>query len=518
MYNGRIHEMTIDEITTVLNSGKYVSSTSKKMMQDRLEYLYRNGRYSAINDSLNSTIRNVKLDANKKPSVKIASLESFPSLGETISPPKTSKKKMNFSRIINPDQNDSIFENDTVRLDFFDIIKLYDDYGIYRIKLYFDILQKKIWLLDSIRIAKNNKAHKFEQHFDYKKLVFVKDMMEQCINIWNHLERQTHYVDVMAQTIETCIVNLKADTFTENIIFDNMKYLLDHHNSATFKDELFFYEYNIYLDAYQKILDDINHIINAISNCQKNRTVNGMKHQMIIVKKLQQNILTLQNTIVRDFDPHIDCQYYAVLQNDGDHIVSKGIFKHEYFDCTDRINTSFNKLDISDSYLRIMTLEQFDLFFDYPLEIDCTNFFCINLALHDNMTRLFYVYYDFVDQIPFQKGTLEISNVPAGTPVMTSIIVNNKQKTDETPTMKPKPQIHINNWLQTRTTNSLYTLRQNEYDNLDPALQDAYDISETDQNIFYTDYAFQELMTHNPSLITPSMLRSFRHLACATSR
>lgn len=460
-----IEKMTINDINKELHSGKFISATKKKIFQDRLEYLKTTNKF-VIKDP--------------KPKKKSISNQLFPTLGDNCIPIK--KNVIDYS-MIGKIPDESLNLNNTIVIQYDDIINVYDYFAIYRIKLHLVSLRNKIHILNEIRKVRNIRSSLFDEHFKYPKLLQDESLFRECIHKCFGLEHIITFMEYLSNLSN--IINETYITKQFNIIYD----ILD-----TCK---------IWKHFSQKMCA----IHLAIVDLEYS------KYENHVLKKIIDDTRKLQNEIIDEFDPVMKCNYFVNIKNDGT-IIPYGISSDYYVDCDDEITSYPPCCNIPKSYLVHLTLDDLTSYFNEKYHMDeFKNFIMLTVAYKE-----LYIRYELIDPINFTKGELKIEGEPNNS-YFTSMIINNKIVDDEDKekVIQKSSNCNMHLWLRDNV-DPIHYLDEMEYDNLDDDLQNAYSLMETNQNIFYVDYLFNELHQKYPLVVKPSMVMPFRKLAYTTSR
>jgi len=421
---------TEEDIKKILNSGVFMTSTKRKLLQDRLEFLRKN---------------NVNVKVPTKLDIK-----DFPMVGPTLVESTQKTLELNYSNIISDNQSPTKNQN-IIDIDYQEVIDLFDYFAIYRLKLYQNTLRQKIHLLNEIQKNKNPLGNQFKLLFEYEKMVNNEKIISTCILICTGL------------------------------------YHLSQKNDLYINNEI------------KKLLNDLTELEPNIK-------------QYIEKFEIDNLIEIFQNNLINYFDLKYSTQKVEYLVNIiRGKMIPIAVYSTYIVDCNDEINCS-SEYDIYEKYfLKNITSEQLHKIFNQKLDIaDYNNLFLISINGRD-----FYVRYE----ADSHHKKVQIINNGVYVPCLVSYVseIKTNQKDQHIYNFPKINKKIFNNWLR-RKINDLYYIDEQEYQNLDQSLQNAYSLEETHQNIFYIDYIFNHISQQYPSICRPQMLSSFKQLAFETSR
>lgn len=167
--NNAIDNLTVDEIRNILNSGIFLTSTKRKVFQDRLEFLSRQSSFSN----------------NKNPKViqqnnsKGLTTREFPELVSQSKKQQNKTQIMDYSDLLQGTVTPEV--SNIININYDDVVELFHYFAEYRIKLYLVTLRYKISLLKSVNDPLKN-------CFEYDKLVKQENIIHNCILICTCLD------------------------------------------------------------------------------------------------------------------------------------------------------------------------------------------------------------------------------------------------------------------------------------------------------------------------------------------
>ena len=592
----RPSDLVGEEIIAYLNSGKYISGTTRRMLEEKLEREKRTnkygGSYSSSNTSsnTNSNERSTssgssnfnrfrflnQIEPPKKiEPVKKIKTEEFPTLGSK--PDINEKKKVSpltdrkpflpliynkeckpipiktdtlttesnvqpiIQPVIQPDiiqpsidygilikkntdwvpdvVTNELFVGDKFVLPFRHIKEMYDYYAIYRIRLQYLILNRKIHLLDSICYVNVNRGTKLKQQFGYHKLVEEEAELRRCLSLYLILNQIMHFFEALTELLTECQKKLDNDMpikcdHIHKILVDTKKQcqgitlipkMIDENDK----------EHLVEINAYLKFVRDI---INNILKLNKDTIKTFLLETTNNCAKLQ----SLIDKIVNIHDPHIECDYCVLMNKDIEKpIIPCGLATFMYLGCDKEIDLSTNNKAMYDIVLQSITGEQLNNIFRKSKIGSDDNIIRVKIMDTSQYINISFKIGDI--EIPVATATINITGLPPNAHVFSSMLIN----TNLSPQVS-LPNILIPNmydlWLHTRVSSNIgynkkYTLPKEEYEDLDYELQQEYSYDDTTKNVFHVDYLFNELLKSDEknTYIKPDMIESFEQLVKHTS-
>lgn len=541
-----VSNMTVTEIAIMLNSGQYISAATKKQLQEKLQYERNMNRYNALDEffaiagSKNEPSTKSKSKKNKNHNDEFPTLDNK-SDNHNSHNNAIDQKNINFGSIVgkkNPeeliidDKINPLFVNNQLVLSWADIDEIYEYYAIYRIRMQHIILNKKIYMIDSIDAMNPGKADIFKKYFNYDRMVGQENQLSNCLNILLEIRSLTNcfklIIDLLTKYRNRLALNELIDPAP-------LKKMLDAINSSYQEIKLianlFVGPFSKYLDEINKYLDFIENLLENISNItgsigtDKNVSLTILSQASVMYLKIDKLI----DQIIDDNDPHIECEYYVSLKSSASNpIFPYGLSTSIYLSCDEEIGlsdlcakqqieqdfglfTNKNK-SVDKSHIENLTQDEFSNYFA-KMKADNNKSHFIKIILKHPNYRCISLNYDLEEIIPVPKASIKITGLPENTLLSTSILRN--RNLDEKMKIFNTPNINLTNILNRRTHNDLYKLSEPELNLFGSDWKDYY----STKNIFVVDYLFNEMLNHdrNNILINTSMIYSFRDLANKTS-
>ena len=541
-----IQRLSATEVTQILNSGIFLTGTIKKQLEDRLNHAedHRSTNGGKKFDQTNSVPSNpissknisladyITISPKKKNTKKSKtmtrekpkteekieffpvrfekkephSFSSNPQLPIKVTADQSHKNILNFKKIIdstiintNDDKNSNqLFIDDNLVIDYREIETVYQSYAIDRIHIHYLNLSRKIDILD-------HAGSDIKAEFEYNKLCNQKEIMKYCCYIYMQI---THLIS----TSDSSIIILQNMTGYNKTIMDRTKLItVDKINDLRmifldlqYYSNSIFNEFAIKLGLVKKLFKNFISVPDTIHN-----KIGQLKN---IVEKLSES----ETFLLNNFDPKINCDYYVEFKRQpGGNIIPKGISSYAYHTVGNITMKLYDKEKI-DNYL---TSTHINNLFNQKYKSDSSNIIYICPFCESDMGPI-HIKFTIVDDIPFAKGGVDIYNMPEGVKSLTSMISNPKLITD-IPEKFPVPLIanHIDKWFKTRVPNEIFIPTESEYEQLSDNIKSSYNLNDTDQNIFYVDMVFDQLIEATPhnDIIQSDMIDSFRELVYETS-
>jgi hypothetical protein len=454
---------------------------------------------------------------NQNNPIDISNSTDFPSLDNKIT--HNRQPKINYYSISNQEtietQKRSLFTNGFLLLSFNEIQKMYNSYAIFRIRLHYVVLNRKINILDTIDREFPDKGKYFKEVFGYNDLILSVKRMEICIMVWmlfndfNLLNEK----NTITKYLEKCNTILK----TNNLEKIKNDYIYEEIKSLHIRCENIINLMSNCLQKYLSVFRDLSEFTQIILN--DIFTLKNISHLMEKMVTIRRKIMDINHQIIMDNDPHIECDYYVQLsaKHKFNIIRMLAISSLVFIRCDSPIDLSTKNKKIDPKELYDITEEKLRNYFnkrinsdDYYINLDmrfCTSPF--------PKIRYLNIYYCIDEEIPNEKIFVKITDLPKNVHVLASVLYNRKlEKKIDVPPIPKKNKL----WLNDR---SQVPLSVEEYETLDPQIKKYYKREDTSKNIFTVDYLFNSLITedrnNNNTFIKPIMLDSFRDLAIQTS-
>lgn len=494
-----VDKMSAIDIITLLNSGRYIPLHTKNQLQERLEIQRKTKIVSGIDEFFAMLGTGEKNNITKAVQpTKIS--EEFPEIKSEV--PKSNKNKvLDFGCITNikdePNEEiESLIIDNKLLISFDDVLKMYNDAIIYRIKLQYLMLSRKIRIIESIKIIDQTKGEYLMEKFNHCDLCKNQFIMEKCIKFFIDMRNLINYLEYLIESLKLILngnesINIKDVPYLENLFSD-----LFIKHSETFI---------LLLAKISKESDSIKKI-KSFNNSLINKRIEKCRNFITYIENITNNILN-------DFDPNISCEYFVTLKKcDHTNIILNGLNSNIYLDCRDEISLLCKHKNISDKTLMsINECELKDLFNKQKI-FHSDHYLCIwNKIFREGKI---YIHFDIKEKC-VEQVSLKIIDLPPNTRIFSSIIKNPNVETNDEEIIFPITD--DNYWLHKR--NHLHNITEQEYNNLNPILKKYYNYHDTNKNIFTVDYLFNELKIQdkNKLLINNNMNNSFKNLAKNTS-
>nr|URM62306.1 hypothetical protein [Mimivirus sp.] len=394
---------------------------------------------------------------------------------------------------------------------YHDLTQIYQLFTIYRIRMQYLILNRKIHVLNSMHFINPIKANKFKQIFAYDEMCKQEQNMKNCINMCMDLNQ---LLECYKLCIEFLILVRRTSKYTDEYKNSLNKFMSKYHKiqdlGIYFNDQ----SENIYIN-YQ---DTIIKLVDQMKYVYEKYTLIDQQEALILSSKISVmyfEVDKLMNDILSNNDVNIDCEYYIIITDDiNNPIKPYAIRNFTYIYCNDDITLSTMNINIDDSRLNSMTIQDYDNIFN---QIDRNN--------DDDFIRIYKndngsfgcINFNFDLQYPVSGSNIkiEISDLPINTFVSTSIIHNEFIESDNvgvSPTCSRKY-----NWINHTAYDEHDKMTLSEYESLNNIIKFNKNQFDTDTIPFVMEYIFENLVGSGHDIINQNMYNSFVSLAQQTS-
>jgi len=517
------------EIISFLNSGKYVSPSTRQQLEDQLKEDRQYNRFSPLDEFFATIVTDNQKNITQK--TKMNGIEDFPSLNNNLDKKIEPQTVLNFTTFANSDksinesvqiQNKSLFDNDNLVLPFIYIQQMYDYYTIHRIRLQYVCLNRKINILNSIEKVNQIKGKIFKQKFNFTNMIDNESNAKKCITIHIALnELEFIHKKILPQLLKKCqkILSTKKilDAVTQYHFIDKIKALCKKYDNfiAHLTEKFAKYQTDI-----QKSYEFTKNILSNIIMLDEEKILQYIDESINV-----SNVLSKLNVkIIDDNDPHTNCEYYVVLDNKQSSptrgaqtpIYPIGLSTFIYLPCEQNIDLSTKNKSFDSDVLNSMSEYDLELYFNKN-KVDNDSHH-IRLNFKNSKIKTININYDLDEIIPKQKMFVKITDSPTNVSVWASVLRN--YDLDEIIQLPPIPGINNSKfWLKKCMNNLSYRISEEEYNLLHPSWKEIYSYTDTSKNIFIVDYLFNEMLMNDSAnlVIKPNMLNSFRNFAYNTS-
>ena len=547
-----VNYLTANELTNLLASDTYILPHIREKMEKRLFYLRQDVSYNksrgasnlnrTLNSSLNSTRENAphfpgshpafvkdesrgsSLNSSSATSTSTSNLairgEDFPELfktsdvsilkSSTSSIPSTESSSSSFSykNIVNNSASNKttlkteLFVGNELMIDYLELEKIYRSYAANRIHINFLNLDRKINIL-------NMSDQTSKDLFKYDELCVQRKFMKQCLKLYifvhgiiTKLNAAIPILYEMADELEEIYITDKTFMLTIKPLYDIS---VDFSTFTTTR-------YHVRFPT----------TINQLENCKEifNQEIlidpTSITNKIFYLKKLKKILFTIQKTFLDTVDPKIQCEYYVMFKTFAEGtIIPVGISSYKYH----TIGNISMEPYVDEKYPNILSDTIIKKLFKETYKSNSSSI--VNISIPESTINQLHINFTIGDTILFSKGTINLYNQPPNTTILSSIITNDSASNTTTTASKiltPKLN-NYDRWLDTRTRNNLFIPTESEYAELSTNLTTAYELHDTDKNIFFADYVFDMLSDFdaNEDIINANMIDSFRELAYVTS-
>ncbi len=493
------------EIISYLASGIYIPSRTKKILEDKLADARKSRKVNPMDEFISLI---APKNINKKKKKVSLQEEYFPKLGKKNNilnnqnePAIKLSDKLNNLSMTKDDKKKSLFFQDSLLLSFNDIQTMYDYYAVYRIKLYYMILDRNIDIIDIIDQVDVNRSNYLKKKYNYDNWILMAEKMHKCITL----------LIKYGQIINCMIIVQKLLVNSIDALENNRPLILSNTN------RLYISAQNIY-DQIKKYNDhNIVHLIEYISSILDNfytfdleKMVHYNENIIIKMDELEKEY----NKYVQDTDPHIPCQYYIHLQdNDSKNPISiVGLKNVIYLSCQSSIDLDREKHIFNKNNVGNFSNEELDSYFTAVQKKNDMHF--INIYLSNYYCPCIEIKYTLGENIPSENIIVSIMDLPKNAKVVYSILKNIKCDINQKLSI---PIFQKSKYWLNKMENE--KLSEQEYQHLSNSLTEKYSVDDTSTNRFVVDYIFDQLLQVDSEnlLINPQMIDSFKNLACKKS-
>lgn len=403
------------------------------------------------------------------------------------------------NQILNENQ---IFTGNIFFFSYQNILKLYNQFAIYRIKLQYMVLNRKIHLLDSLNFCNKN-ALTFKKFLNYDKIIEDEIRLKKCIYFCMLLQNIPRYFEYL-----NCYFLINESE--KSLEFKRLA--TECYQNLTLLTKCIEPNLVFYLNCLKKVLDFIQQLNNNIDNKAELQKI------FFGTKKYLEIFNFVLDKVIQDHDPHIDCEYYCfayIDQNGFIKLVAEGLSSTMCFWCENQIDLLTKNKYIDNDILEQMTLEDVQNIFNKKKKYKNYNFIKINSAKDYKKININYYFNQNFNTI-FIDPEIKIKDLPENYTFFASVI-KNYNCCNFTDTSYLNTPI-IQNWLKNKTNNYLHKITEKEYEELNTILKNKYNYEDTSQNIFTLDYLFLKMLDIDTfNLIRKDMINQFYSFAQKSS-
>lgn len=261
--------MSTAEIVIYLNSGCYVPKATRQMLENKIKTDRKFTPLEEFFALIGPGPAPTSSTTSSKPT------EAFPELQKTNTLPISDAFQLDYSSVKN--EIKAIRPTDNIIISYQHIQKMQQDCAIYRIRLQYLVLNKKINLLNNLTLIYPTRGKKFKEHFGYADMVKELYLLKNCISIHTEL-----------RALESKKLSEEKYTYLKKLLDGGLK------------------KYRCFIGLDQMI------------NCDK-----------------------LMMRVIDFCDPNIECDYHITLNpkdSKENPIIMRGLSTSIYLSCDDEIN------------------------------------------------------------------------------------------------------------------------------------------------------------------------------------
>ncbi|ANB50507.1 hypothetical protein [Powai lake megavirus] len=394
---------------------------------------------------------------------------------------------------------------------YHDLTQIYQLFAIYRIKMQYLILNRKIHVLNSMHIINPIKANKFKQILAYDEMCKQEQNMKNCIDICMDLNQ---LLECYKLCIDFLILARRTSKHTDEYKNSLNIFISKYHKIQDL--EIYFFDeseniYANYRDTIIKLVDQMKYVYEKY-------TIINQQEALILSSKISVmyfEVDKLMSEILSNNDVNIDCEYYIIITDDiNNPIKPYAIRNFTYIYCHDDITLSTMNINLDDLRLNNMTIQDFDNMFN---QIDRNNEDDFIRIYKNNNGSFECINFNFDLQYPISGPNIkiEISDLPINVFVSTSIIHNEFIESNNigvSPTFSRKY-----NWINHTAYDEHDKMTLSDYEYLSNIIKCNKTQFDTDTIPFVMEYVFENLIGSGHNIINQNMYDSFVSLAQQTS-
>lgn len=401
-----IESMTLEECRAELSSGKFMVSSTKKKLTDRIAYLesipattnISTNRFYALNDNQNT--------------------EEYPELKLNKSSSLKKSTTIDYSKIISSSteikQKSTLLTEGKIHIDYSKLMAIYDSAAIYRIRMHYISLNKKISVINLLMLAGNKYVDYIINKYNFTELIFeekrVYDTLLMYISLNKLLETFNECYNIVANKKIRDISEF-VDAYYQSIMENYYNIYLGEYNNAV----------SITLYSMNKIVEqllfatDTEQFINRVKNCI-------MDIERIIDQLIKEN------------DPHIDCEYYVDIVDDVENPIKLTKLTESYqldTNANNSISTTIEVLNYDNDQVRVWDLFFIEHIMNYQEILQRNHILTIYQGKRNNMIphKLHFNIHNKLN-LGDTEYVMVIDNLPIGYKYLTSIYKNLPNITD----------------------------------------------------------------------------------------
>lgn len=558
-------EMTTPQIIAYLNSGKYIPSSIRKLLEEKVEEDRKVNKLKGLDEFFALVAPKTMNKQDMPKEIK----EEYPELVKYNSSAPKNNVSFSYASIVN-NQFDALkkfkkplFVGDYLVLDYSDIEKMYQDFAIYRLRMAYLLCNRKIKLIEELEMANANIIHNLKKEIKKlessepniivnepdiqtlisQKLKMMKELEHLNQNKINTLKEELDYDNliIQEQKLKKChnAYTKLANFYSVFNMHDGLLAILNkainllNHGYANKKNfikpeieelESYFQKFadleeELYgsLFQYRNVVKEGKELFQKVVESIQTYDLETLNKESVsasqFIDKLEKSIYQL----VEEHDNHLPCEYYVRLQSSNDEpIILLGLSTSFYLSCDEDFALTMEKYFLNPNLLIHLSVDNILQTLNKPFKKkDC---YFIHMYRTSSLPSELRINFYFEEKLPKPMVTVKINHLPKDHKYLSCII--GTCQTDTKPVLFKAPILRpYRYWLHKKSENCLYQLDEDDYHKLDSYWQDNYTLDDTRRYIFAIEYLFNDLLENdeNSILISPNMDKSFRKLAYQTS-
>lgn len=406
-----IDSMSLTECVAELNSGKFIAGSTKRKLNERIEFLqkisYENSNRFNVLNPINIETKKISDTTEDYPILKSSSDSNLSTSTDSNSNLKRSAS-IDYSKLISKSSEikkfPSMISNNKIHVDYSHFMNIYNEAAIHRIRMHYITLNRKLSIISLLTHSKNKFTDFIINKYNVKELLFEEKKMYTSLLIIMSLNRllnnfKSGYVVVLNRKIRDIesYVNSYYDSVGENY-------------------------YNVYLDRYNLavsgIIYNMNKIVEELIFCtETEQFVNRINSCIIEIEKVIE-------TVISENDPFIECEYYVSICDSVEQPIKiTGISGGYYVNTDSSIDTTVELVNIPEKEVDLWDIYQIEYLLNYQETVNRKHILTIYNCDKNMPAKL---HFNISNRLELSDMTyiLVVDNLPSGSKYLTSIYKN----------------------------------------------------------------------------------------------
>lgn len=411
-------------------------------------------------------------------------------------------------------KKETIFVDNSVKIDFKHFRELFKQCSIYRIKMKYNLLNRKIIIIDKICEQDSEKGLELKTYYNYIQMFELRNTLEKYYNFYYILKKihtlLIEYIEYSSNHMDLNknILNTDKQFNLDTISLVSEIEIIMNNCSTDFR--------SLYGDTIMNLTNLLDILRDNIYQFDKNSNIN-FTNAINLIDVCCCNINITMNLIAETHDQHIECRYHIEIKDDVNNPLKiTKIYNFLCFKCSDEI------LDLTSKKYSDINIESINLksFFDEEYNMDNGNHFITIYCYYSEINYCsIHFSFDLLDSLPFESASINIYNSPSKYLIYTSPLHNyklEKPRFDQSVPINCDPSTY---WLDSYIRKKAYRITKQEYNNLPKYIRDKYSYEVSHKNKFVLKFIFEEIKRKDSNnMINDKMFKSFKKLALQTSK